>query len=107
MYQQRELFRIAVDRPGRLQLAGLSWPCTVVDLTDKGVRVRTDVPVAVGSDVELECRLNEHHVLRCTLHVTSAQAPFLRGPITPASPEAQHRLNAFIDAVVAANLGGV
>ena len=59
MSQKREFFRIAIERTGQIVRGGEAAPCEVLDLTEKGFQLRTDLPVVMGESVELEFPLTK------------------------------------------------
>ncbi len=106
MNQKREFFRVAIERTGQIARGGEAAPCEVLDLTEKGFQLRTDLPVAMGESVELEFPLTKEASIQCTVEVTYVASPQLGARITRISPEHQRCLSQFIEQLNALNLTG-
>ena len=104
MTQTRELFRIPINRTGRLRIAADSVPCQVVDLTEKGFRLRLERAVTTGEVLHLEFALTEQESLACTVKVTYARPPLFGALIAGISPHHQTVLCRFIDQINALSM---
>lgn len=97
MNQQRELFRISIERTGQLRRGTDTAACQITDLTPYGVSLSTDLLVAREETIELEFQLASRCRIRCTVLVTHAVPPILGGRITAISPEHQTWIAQFIE----------
>jgi hypothetical protein len=109
MDQQRQLFRVMIDRTGVIRRADQTVQCKVLDLTEKGFRLQleTAFQVEVGGELDLEFSLCESGPLLCSIKVTHIQPPFLGVVIVRISPDHQAQLTSFIDQVNALNMTGL
>lgn len=106
MGHNRELFRIALERRGTLRRGAEAATCDVLDLTEKGVQLKTDLPVMVGETLQLEFSLTDICAIRCSIRVTRVSAPSVGACITDIAPADQKQLSHFIEELIALNLGG-
>ena len=106
MAQKRELFRVAIDRTGLIRRGAETFPCRVIDLTERGFQLRTDGAFHAGEVLNLEFVLNETSSIKCTVQVTHVRAPYLGAVITTISPDYQTQLSHFIEQVNALNVTG-
>lgn len=107
MTDHRRQFRFAVDRRALLKHEGNTILCHILDLTEQGLQIRTDFPVAVGDTIQLECQLETHTIIHCALLVTHVSTPHVGGWITEISPEQRQQLIRFLQQLIATNLGGM
>lgn len=106
MGPKREFFRIALDRSGTLRRGHEAAACEVLDLTEKGVQLKTDFPVTVGETLECDFSLTETRAIHCSIRVTRVSASSVGACVIDISPANQEKLSRFIDEVIALNLGG-
>lgn len=106
MIQKRELFRVAIERTGQIGRGAEFAPCDVLDLTERGCQLRTDLPVAIGDELDLEFRLTKAAPIRCTVEITYAASPQFGARIMRISPAHQDCLSQFIEQLNALNLTG-
>ena len=106
MEQKREFYRIAVQRSGSIRREEETAPCEVLDLTEKGVQLTTDLVLSVGETLQLAFSLTDSVTLHCSIMVTRVSGKSVGCCISDISPADQARLARFIDDVVALNLGG-
>jgi len=104
--QKREFYRIAVDRSGTVRRGGESVACDVLDLTEKGVQLTTDLAVRVGETLELDFSLTDAVEIHCSILVTRVSGKSVGSCISDIAPGDQERLSRFINDLVALNLGG-
>jgi PilZ domain-containing protein len=104
--QKRELFRVAIDRAGHIQRGVESVPCRIVDVTEKGVRLRVEGSFSTGDLLHLEFALTKRALITCTLKVTFARPPLVGAVIVDISSHDQTLLAHFIDEINAINLSG-
>lgn len=50
MGEQRRLFRILIDRGGEIHRGDETYPCKIIDLTEKGFQLESNGGVRVGDD---------------------------------------------------------
>ncbi len=103
MSYKRQTIRLVIERDGELRRRGRTVACTVVDLSEAGVRVRAGSPFTVGEELQLTCRLAKNRLLECTVEVTHATASSFGARITDISPEHLAQLKQFIDDLIAMN----
>jgi hypothetical protein len=106
MAKQRQLFRVAIDRTGIVRCGDQTFPCKVVDLTEKGVRLQVDKAFCVGDEVHLEFALTEADTIACMIQVTYSLPPHIGAAIVQMASENQQRLSNFIDELNALNMAG-
>ena len=106
MADQRQLYRVAIDRTGQVRRGDETFPCQVIDMTEHGVRLRLDETFRVGEEVHLEFALTEGDVLACAIHVTHSQSPHIGAAIVQIAPDHQRRLSSFIEQLNALNMAG-
>jgi hypothetical protein len=76
--------RIAIERTGWLTQHGQTTACRVIDFTEHGVRLRTEVlSLKAGDVLDLKCALDGHEDIECRLAPRSSPNP--RGPRFPAN----------------------
>jgi hypothetical protein len=103
MTYRRKTTRLIIERDGELQSRGKAVACTVVDVSETGVRVRAGSPFAIGQELQLTCRLAKDRVLQCTVQVAHATSSSFGARITDISPEHLSQLKQFIDDLIALN----
>lgn len=106
MTQKREFYRVAIERTGQIGREGEAAPCEVLDLTEKGFQLRTDLSVVIGDKLELEFQLTKAAPIHCTVEITHAAAPQFGARITNISPTHQNCLSQFIEQLNVLNLTG-
>lgn len=106
MAEQRQLFRVAIDRTGEVRRGDETLPCNVIDVTEKGVRLRIDGTFRLGEELHLEFRLTEAELLACAIQVTYRRPPDIGAAIIHISPDHQKRLSSFIEQLNALNMTG-
>lgn len=106
MDRQREFFRIAVERRGCLRRGHEEAPCRVLDLTEKGVQLQTDLLVTVGDDLRLDVDLTETSAISCGIHVTRVSETSVGARITDIALADQAELSRFVEQLITLNLGG-
>ncbi len=107
MREHRQFFRITIERPGQLRHGLQTIECEVLDLTEKGLQVRTEVAVQVGELVQLDCLLEEHLPFRCALVVTYIRPPYVGGRIVSITQEHHRRLSQYVERHIVQHLVGL
>ena len=107
MSQHRQQYRIPIERTGQLTRHGEVSACRVLDVTEQGFQVTTDLPVAVGDVLDLTCPLDANSDITCTVAVTHAQPPFFGSRIVDISAEHRQRLSRFIQRLITQNMMGL
>lgn len=103
---KRHLYRIGVARPGIVRRGEDIASCEVCDLTEKGVQLKTDLPVKVGDRLHLDCSLAETLDVRCAVRVTRTCGPSVGACIVEITAADQECLSRFIENVIALTLEG-
>ena len=106
MGRQRELFRIALERTGEVRQGEHTLPCDVVDLTEKGVQIKTSLCVEVGETLQLKFALTATSEIHCTIQVSRISGNSVGACISDISPDDQKQLSQFIEQLISLNLGG-
>lgn len=107
MNQQRQQYRIPIERTGHITRNEEASPCHVSDLTEQGFQIRTELPLAAGEVVRLTCALDDHTEIECGIAVTHARPPVFGTRIVEISPEQQERLARFIQRLITLTLMGL
>lgn len=107
MDQQRQQYRIPIERTGHLTRDGQTHECHVSDLTEQGFQVRTELPLVVGDMLHLVCQLDARSWVDCDIQVTHARPPLFGSRIAEISPEQRERLSRFIDHVITLTMMGL
>ncbi len=94
---KRKHSRITVGRIGRLQRGALSAPCTVLDVSESGVRLESRLFVKKGDVLQLGIELEHGGALTCQLEVVYVRTPRLGAKIVSISPEDRERLAHILD----------
>lgn len=106
MAKQRQLFRISIDRTGEVRRGNETLTCSVVDLTEKGVRLGIDGTFHVGETLELRFPLTDADLIDCIIEVTHHRPPHLGAVIVRMAADQEARLSRFIDELNALNMTG-
>lgn len=106
MTQQRQLYRVPIDRTGQVRRGPHAYPCHVIDLTEQGVRLQVDGTFSTGDELQLEFALTDLDALTCTIQVTNRRPPYLGAVITHIASDQQKRLASFIEQINALNMTG-
>ena len=107
MRQRRESFRIPIRRSGRIKRDAEAILCEVVNLSQKGVGLRTAGSFVPNELLHLKFALSDDQQLACTVKVIYTQPPFLGAVVTNLSPYHQLMLSEFIDQVNLLNMASV
>jgi hypothetical protein len=94
---KRKQSRIDVGRSGRLQRASLSAACTVLDVSESGVRIESRLFVKTGETLQLTIDLDQGRILSCAIQPVYVRSPRFGARITSISPEDQERLSSVLD----------
>ncbi|MDZ4856265.1 MAG: PilZ domain-containing protein [Nitrospirota bacterium] len=94
---KRKTSRVEVSRAGRLQRGGLSAPCTVLNVSETGVRIESRLFVKSGDALQLVIELEQGRTLSCGLQVVHVRSPMFGSKITSISPEDRERLTHIFD----------
>lgn len=106
MEQKRELFRVALDRPGELRRGAEVAPCRVMDVTEKGIRLTTHLQAAKGDTLELSFQLTHDVTIHCHIEATFTHPPQVGGRISAISSDHQMALAHFLNQINALNVTG-
>ena len=106
MSEHRQLYRVTIDRTGHVRRGDDSFPCNVIDVTEKGVRLRIEGTFRQGEELYLEFPLTDSEVLACAIQVTNRRPPHMGAAIVHMAPDQQDRLSSFIEQLNALNMTG-
>lgn len=106
MPNQRQLYRVAIDRTGHVRRRADTFVCSVIDITEQGFRLRTDEAFPVGEHLHLEFALADGDVLVCAIQVTHSEPPHIGAAVVDITPDGQQRLSTFIEQLNALNMTG-
>ena len=107
MNEQRQQYRIPIERTGRMTREGVASDCHIADLTEQGFQIHTDVPLAMGEEVRLTSPLDLHTEIECGIAVTHARAPVFGTRIVDIAPDQQERLARFIQRLITLTMMGL
>jgi hypothetical protein len=107
MNRHRALYRVSIDRPGKLSQKNNEAACRVVNLTQEGVRLETILSVQVGELLWLSFDLTPDTPLRAKVEVVDVSMPYVGARFVDLSPANKQSLSAFIDDVLDINFGGM
>ncbi len=94
---KRKHSRIEVGRKGRLQRGSLSAPCTVLDVSESGVRIESRLFVKAGESLHLTIDLDQGRTLSCMIQPIYVRSPRFGAKLLSISPEDQERLAHILD----------
>lgn len=94
---KRKHSRIEVGRKGRLQRGPLSAACTVLDVSESGVRIESRMFVKAGETLQLVIDLDSGRTLSCTIQPVYVRAPRFGARITSIAEGDQERLSHLFD----------
>jgi PilZ domain-containing protein len=103
---QRQLYRLPIDRTGKLRRGADTFVCTVIDVTEQGVCLRIDGTFRQGEELQLEFPLTEAEMLACAIQVTNRRPSHIGAAIIRMAPDQQKRLSSFIEQLNALNMIG-
>jgi hypothetical protein len=106
MADQRQLYRVAIDRTGQIRRGDQAYSCHVIDLTEHGVRLQIDETFLTGDELQLEFALTDVDLLACRIQITNRRPPYIGAAIVQMAPDHQKRLSSFIEQVNALNMTG-
>ncbi len=106
MTDQRQLYRVAIDRTGQVRRGSQAYPCHVIDLTEHGVCLQMTEMFRAGDELQLEFALTNVDMLACTIQVTNRRPPYIGAAIVQMAPDQQKRLSSFIEQINALNMTG-
>ena len=94
---KRKSSRVEVGRKGRLQRGGLTASCTVLDVSESGVRLESRLYAKSGDVLQLTMELEPGRPLTCELEVVHVRSPKLGAKIVAISPENREQLAHALD----------
>lgn len=94
---KRKSSRVDVGRSGRLQRGGLTASCTVLDVSESGVRLESRLYVKSGDVLQLTMELEPGKTVTCELEVVHVRSPKLGAKIVSMSPEDRAQLTHALD----------
>jgi hypothetical protein len=105
MTEQRSQFRFPIERRAFLKYDGNTYLCDLLDLTDLGLKLRTEILIPVGATIQLECQLEAHAIIHCAVLITHSSHPYIGGQITEILLEHKRQLTQFMQKLIAAHSG--
>ena len=106
MSQNRDEYRVQVDRPGTLRKGEAAFSCAVHDLSRHGVLVAADVAVSIGDRLQLDLELASGMPVRCVIQVKHAEPGRFGAAIVSISPEDEGNIFRFLEQLTELNLLG-
>ncbi|MBX3327444.1 MAG: PilZ domain-containing protein [Nitrospira sp.] len=100
---KRKLSRVDVGWSGRLRRGRLTAPCTVLDVSESGVRVESRLYAKSGDALQLTMELQPGKSVTCELEVVHVRSPKLGAKIVSMSPEDREQLTHALDDQVQRN----
>ncbi len=94
---KRKQSRIEVGRKGRLERGALSAPCTILDVSESGVRIESRLFVKTGDTLQLIIDIDHGRTISCTVQPVYVRSPRFGARITSISVEDQERLSLVLD----------
>lgn len=107
MQEKREQYRIQIHRAGTIRRGSDVAPCVLLELTEKGVLLHSDLSVAVGDEVDMDFLLTPSCPIHCTILTTHSAPPHFGGMIARISDEDQQHISHFIEQLIDINLTGL
>ena len=81
--------------------------CEVMDITDQGLHISTELVLSQRDTVRIECQLDADCIIQCELIITHADPPRYGGPMTHLLPEHQQQLARFIERLITSSMAGL
>ena len=107
MTSHRRQFRMPVSRCGLLTKDHATVLCEIVDITEEGVQLSTDMILCADETVRIECQLDADCIIHCEVAIMHAQPPRFGGRITHLLPEHQQQLALFIQRLIISSMAGL
>ena len=106
MEQHRAVYRMEIQRDGQVRHGEHEAPCTVLDLSERGVLVSSDLSVAVGDEVVVRFPLTPEQWVECLILITHASFPQFGGTIAAASSASKAQIDRFLRDLAALDMTG-
>ena len=103
----RHQFRMPVSRRGLVTHKKTTAVCEVMDITERGMHFSSDLALALGETVRIECQLDEDCIIHCGLLITHARPPDFGGRIVHLLQEHQQQLALFIQRLIINSMAGL
>lgn len=94
---KRKSSRVEVGRKGRLQRGGLTASCTVLDVSESGVRLESRLYAKNGDVLQLTMELEPGRSITCELEVVHVRSPKLGAKIVAINQEDREQLSHALD----------
>jgi hypothetical protein len=107
MNQHRALYRVSIDRAGKVSQKNNEAACRIVNLTQEGVGLETSLTVQVGELLWLSFDLTPETPLRGEVEVVDVSMPYVGARFVDLSPASKQSLSTFIEGVLDINFGGM
>ena len=105
MGYKRKFTRLPLMCQGHLNRADEFIPCQVVDLSEKGVLLRTGTPLTIGEELSFDFVLGPSRRIQCTVKVVRMAKSDFGAQIVKIAPEDQQYLTEHLDDFLANNFG--
>jgi len=105
MGYKRKFTRLPLACQGDLNRSGEIISCHVVDLSEKGMLLRTGTPLKVDEELGLTFVLGPSRRIQCTVKVVRLAKADFGAQIINISPDDQHYLTEHLDDFIASNFG--
>lgn len=105
MAYKRKYTRLPIQCQGEIQLADGGTPCTIVDLCEQGMRLRTDAALPIGDEFPLEFGLGKSRRLHCSIKIVRTAKSEYGAQIVTMPPDDRQYLTESLDDFIASNFG--
>lgn len=107
MTSHRRQCRMPVSRRGLVTKDRTTGLCEIIDLTEDGLHLSTEMVLRTDETVRIECQLDADCIIQCEVVITHAQAPRIGGRIAHLLPEHQEQLALFIQRLIISSMAGL
>lgn len=105
MGYKRKFTRLPLNCLGDLIRSGELIPCQVVDVSEKGMLLRTGAPLTVGEELSLNFILGPSRRIQCTVKIVRLAKSDFGAQIVNISQDDQAYLTEHLDDFIANNFG--
>ena len=105
MGYKRKFTRLPLACQGDLAREGKSILCQVVDLSEKGMLLKTDIPLTIGEELPFEFGLGPSRRIKCTVKIVRLAKSDFGAQIVNISQDDQKFLTEHLDDFIANNFG--
>jgi len=105
MGYKRKFTRLPLSVQGDLNRSGEIIPCQVVDLSEKGMLLRTGIPLTLGEELPFNFILGPSRRLQCTVKIVRMAKSDYGAQIVTISQDDQQYLTEYLDDYIQSNFG--